>query len=271
MMIKIIIVHYGNINNTLQLINRLKHYRLLSKIIIVNNSNKGENNKIIKYFPKITVINNNKNSGYGPAINKAILFTFGNKENIKWFLILNNDLDFKKNIISEFVNFAQKNNIDILSPKILDEKGRIWFAGGEIDNNRFTAGHTQGKLDYLSGCCLLIKNEVFKKIGLFDEKYFLYYEDVDFCWRAKKAGFRLGIAEHFTVFHKTKKNQKEKQLMEYFLARNHMLFVKKQAPLPVKIREIIRLPKTIFDHWQKKEFQAIKGIKDAFLNKDCLL
>lgn len=267
MKIKIISVHFANLFKTIHLINRFKQYHLLSKIIIVNNSHKENGDKIIKRFQKITVINNKKNLGYGAAINKAILFTFKKKEIVDWFLILNNDLDFKKNIINELVNFAQKNNIDLLSPKILDEKGRIWFAGGEIDNNRFTAGHTQGKLDYLSGCCLLIKNEVIKKIGLFDEKYFLYYEDVDFCWRAKKAGFKLGIAQDLVVIHHTKKTTNQKEIMEYYLARNHLIFVKKFAPLRVKIRELIRLPKTLFDHWQKKEFKAIKGIEDAFLKK----
>ncbi|MDP3998539.1 MAG: glycosyltransferase family 2 protein, partial [bacterium] len=57
-------------------------------------------------------------------------------------------------------------------------------------------------LTYLSGCCLAIKRQVFEKIGLFDEKYFLYFEDLDFCLRAKKAGFKIALEPKVVIFHK---------------------------------------------------------------------
>jgi GT2 family glycosyltransferase len=95
----------------------------------------------------------------------------------------------------------------------------------------------------------------------------MYYEDVDFCFRARKAGFKLGIADKAIIYHQIKRSKKGKKLMDYYLARNHLLFVKKHAPLFVKIRELIRLPKTLWEHYRNKEFGALIGIKDALLKK----
>ena len=266
--VKIITVHFGQLKPTFSLLNNLNKLSNLNNLILVNNSSAKIGHQIKIKFPKIHLINNPKNLGYGAALNIGIKLAL---EHSPYFiLILNNDLVVKENFLKELLNYSQKENVDLVSPKILDEEGKVWFNGGEIDKKRFTAGHTPYKLDFLSGCCLLIKSEVFKKIGFFDEQYFMYYEDVDFCFRAKKAGFKLGIAEKAIVYHQKKKTKKGIKLMNYYLARNHLLFVKKYAPLFVKLRELIRLPKTLWEHYRKKEFSALAGIKDALLKRTVL-
>lgn len=263
MNIKIIIVHFGHLKPTFSLLKNLSNLNHLSNIILINNSSLAFGKKIKKNFPKITLINTQKNLGYAAGLNIGIKLAL--KDNPLFILILNNDVFAQKNFIKPLLDFAKKSKADLISPKILDQDGNIWFNGGEIDKNRFTAGHTLGKLDFLSGCCLLIKSEVFKKIGFFDERYFMYYEDVDFCLRARKAGFKLAIDEKTIVYHRVKKTDKKRKLVEYYLARNHLIFVKKHAPLKVKIREMIRSPKTLWEHLRKKEWEALRGIRDALL------
>jgi len=276
--LKIITVHYGKIETTLNCLSSLSHLPNLSDLIIINNSSQNITKLLKKKFKKVFVINNHQNFGYAAALNQGIKFIEAKhlrtnhlrgvySATSEVFLILNNDVTVEKNFLKKLLNYSQKHQTDITSPKILDQNGRVWFDGGEIDKNRFTAGHKKGRLDFLSGCCLLIKREVFEKIGFFDEQYFMYYEDVDFCFRARKAGFKLGIAEKAIVYHHIKHTQKSKKLMEYYLAHNHLLFVKKHAPLFVKIRELIRLPKTLWQHYRNKEFAALAGIKDFFLQK----
>lgn len=260
-MIAIIIVHYGNIETTVNCLSSISNLTNVSNLILVNNSQASIGKIIKEKFKWITVINNPKNLGYAAALNIGIKSAL--KTNPQFILILNNDIIVRKNFLKELLSYCQKHQVDVVGPKILDQHGHIWFDGGEIDKNRFTAGHKKGKIDFLSGCCLLINKRVFDKIGFFDEQYFMYYEDVDFCLRARKVGFKLGIAEKAIVYHQIKKNEKQKKLMEYYLARNHFLFLKKHAPFFVKIRELIRLPKTIRQHYQKKEFSALAGIKDA--------
>lgn len=263
-MISLIIVHYGKIETTLKCLSSLARVENLSNIIIVNNSQTSIEKTIKIKFKQVMVINNHKNLGYAAALNKGIKFVL--KNNPQFILIINNDVIVGKDFPKNLLTFAKKHQLDIVCPKILDQHGRVWFDGGEIDKNRFTAGHKKGKTDFLSGCCLLIKKKVFDKIGFFDEQYFMYYEDADFCLRAKKAGFKLGLAHKAVVFHHIKKTKKGEKLMEYYLARNHLLFLKKHAPIFVKIRELIRLPKTLLEHYQKKQFAALAGIKNFFTN-----
>ncbi|MFH2000613.1 MAG: glycosyltransferase family 2 protein, partial [Planctomycetota bacterium] len=89
----------------------------------------------------------------------------------------------------------------IIGPKVLDPSGKVWCAGGEIafhqnisrlrgygssDNGSYDKTEP---VDYLPACCILISREVFDRIGLLDEDYFCYLEDVEFCLRASRAGF----------------------------------------------------------------------------------
>lgn len=263
MIVDIITVHFGKIQFTLSLLKNIKKLGYLRRLILVNNSSPSVGNQIKREFPQIILINNKRNLGYGAALNKGIKISVN--KNSQYILILNNDVIIKKNIIKSLINFSLKGGFDIVSPKVLDTKGRNWFLGGEIDKNRFTAGHSPDKYDFLSGCCLLIKTEVFKKIGFFDQSYFLYYEDVDFCYRASKANLKLGIDKNTIIYHQTKKNQNEIKVMDYYLAKNHILFLKKYAPLRVKIRELIRLPKTIIDHIKKGQISALKGVINGYL------
>jgi GT2 family glycosyltransferase len=296
--VKIITVHYGKIKTTLNCLTSLNHLITLNDLILINNSQTNIGKIIKDKFKQVTVVNNQKNLGYAAALNIGIKLAL--KNNPQFILILNNDIVVKKNFLKELLTFSKtdekpiklnkkttavseispsgtaavksylKNNkADLISPRILDQHSNIWFAGGEIDRKRLTAGHTRRKLDFLSGCCLLIKRQVFDKIGFFDERYFMYYEDVDFCFRARKAGFRLGIADKAIIYHYIKHSQKSTKLMEYYLARNHLLFVKKHASFFVKIREFIRLPKTLWQHYRNKEFAALIGIKDALFNLWC--
>lgn len=270
-MVAVIIVHYGRIETTLNCLSSLKTALIAptDPIIIVNNSQTNIEKTIKKKFKQIAFINNKKNLGYAAALNRGLKLAI--KDNPLYLLILNNDITVNKNFLNELINHVKKQNLDLVSPKILDQDGNIWFDGGEIDKNRFTAGHKKGKTDFLSGCCLLIKKQVFEKIGFFDEQYFMYYEDADFCLRAIKAGFKLAIAEKAILYHHVKRTRKGTKLMEYYLARNHLLFVKKRAPLFVKIRELVRLPKTLWQHYRKKEFKALAGIKDFFLENNTVV
>jgi GT2 family glycosyltransferase len=266
--VKIITVHYGKIKTTLNCLSSLSHLTNLSDLILINNSQSNIDKTIKKKIKQVSIINNPQNLGYPAALNIGIKLAL--KNNPQFILIINNDVIVKKNFLKELLSFSKKQRADLISPKILDQNSKIWFDGGEIDKNRYTAGHKKGKTDFLSGCCLLIRKKVFDKIGFFDEDYFMYYEDVDFCLRARKAGFKLGIVDKAIVYHHIKRSAKGIKLMDYYLARNHLLFVKKHGPLFVKIRELIRLPKTLWEHWRKKEFSALHGIKDCLLRRQSL-
>lgn len=224
----------------------------------------------------IYVVDNTINNiGYGGGINSALKKII---KKYKYFLILNPDVSFKRPFINPLLSaFQNSSSVGIVGPKILDEKGRIWANGGILNPVRFSGGLKDiGKenskttipfeSDFVSGTAMLIKKEVFEKIGLFSEEYFLYYEDVDFCTRAKNAGFSSVTNPSAILVHSASSSVgKNSPLMQYYMARNHLLFEEKFAPIGIKIREIIRLPKTIFEA-RKRKYELL-GIRDFFLRK----
>lgn len=261
---KIIIVHTFNIKVVLKCLSSLKESADLLDVFLVNNSTRSIKDKIKTRYSEVTIINSKKRLGYATAVNIGIKYAL-KRPSPEYLLILNDDTTFKKNFLNKLIEGAEEKNLGIASPKILLPDKKIWFFGGEIDKKRFTGGHKVGKLDYLSGCCLLIRKEVFDKIGLFDESYFLYYDDVDFCYRAKKVALKLGLVSNSVIYHNVKKGAEGLKRMNYYLARSHLLFVKKHAPLYVKLRELIRLPITLLEHYKRKDVDALRGIRDFFL------
>lgn len=264
--INIVIVHYGD--NTL-LTNCL---RSLSKIINLNNVIVSNNNptplkpEILRDLQEIQVVENKKNLGYAGGINSGIRHAL--HLNPDYILIITEDTTYDKNFFKKIITYAQLNHCDVVGPTVIDQKTKnVWYQGGEIDPYRYTAGHKIGKTDYIPGCCVLVKTEVFKTIGLLDDRYFIYYEDVDFDLRAKQAGYKIGVCKDAIVYHDTYHSPATYKNMVYYLARNHWIFLFKFAPLSIEIRELIRLPKTIFEHIHKKEYDALAGLLDALRSK----
>jgi GT2 family glycosyltransferase len=123
-----------------------------------------------------------------------------------------------------------------------DNGPKIWFGGGKIDWLRMKTIHTGYKKTdsryikspFISGCAMLIKKEVFREIGLFDQNYFLYWEDADFCWRSKEAGFDSVLVPKSMVYH-FEKSQGNLEQKTYWLVFSGLLFFRKNAPKMLKL------------------------------------
>jgi hypothetical protein len=128
--------------------------------------------------------------------------------------------------------------------------------------------------DFLTGCCLLVRKDIFEKIGLFDESYFLYYEDADLCLRAQKAGYIMIVSPESVIWHKISQSVKpESKTYHYYTNRNNLLFVKKNGPFPAFFYHYVRAWFTVGyiqmrllvekDPTQKARLHAVRnGIKD---------
>lgn len=213
--------------------------------------------------------NTNDNIGYAGGIN-VILGKILKK--YEYFLVLNPDITIKNDFLTPLANTLEKNEIDIVGPIIYTDNGKIWGSEGIIDKKRYSASMSTKVLkkttfvDFVPGTAFLTKKEVFQKIGFFEEKYFLYYDEVDFCVRARRAGFRLAVNPNSTIVHFGSYTVgKNSNSMIYYMARSHMYFLEKFAPNDIKIREFIRLPKTL---WQAKNRPyELYGILDYFFRK----
>lgn len=250
-----------------------------AEIMVIDNASEDDSVQSIKsVFPKIKIIQNKKNLGYAGGNNVGARWAL--KNGADDILILNPDVVVRKGAVTQLLGAAKATGAGIVGPKILTPDGKIWSVGGVIDKKRFTAGliglgeTDRGQyganidVDFVSGTAILVKRKVFEKIGLLDERYFLYYEDVDFCLKARWAGFKVVLAPRAVVIHKESASVNKKLgLKEYYLARNHWLFLERWAPSWVKMRELIRLPKTLWEHFQKREMAALAGIRDYFATR----
>lgn len=222
MKIFIIILHYGKLETTQKCIASLaKHDREFEKIVLINNNAEIEVKQSEFSFSKnkIHIVNNKKNIGFAAGVNIGI--TYALKEHADYIFLLNNDTIIGKDFLQKLKTVLEENNqIGIVGPVIefkRDEK-TIYDLGGKVNVLIGRTSHEEvgaiprnrPKLNlhivtYISGCCMLIRREVFKNIGLFDEKFFLYYEDVDFCLRAKKAGFLSAVMHDIVIYHELSK------------------------------------------------------------------
>lgn len=239
-------------------------------IVIDNKSTDSTVSKVKKYnFAKL--IQNKKNLGFSAGNNIGIKYALKNGADVVF--LLNPDTiipaDFLKRFNETTKELLVSSEVGILGPKIYDEKGKIWSVGGKIDKKRYSAylvgfgsedigQYSVQSIDYISATAIFIKKEVFEKIGLLREDYFLYYEDVDFCFRARIGGFKLAIDSNISIIHHASSSVgKNSPVMQYYMARNHMLFVERFAPVNIKIRELIRLPKTLTAAKSKFELMGI--------------
>jgi len=244
--IGIVILHYKNIKDTKECLKSVSHAEkkdLDVKVFLIKNT------------PK-------KNLGFAGGNNLGI------KKALKWgadyLILLNNDTKVSKKLFINLTAQTEANKkIGILSPKIYFEKGYefhkkrykkadlgrvIWYAGGKIDwDNVYTNHRGVDEVDHgqynklaqtelASGCCMLIKPFVFKRIGFLDKKYFLYWEDADFCIRAKSAGIEVFYTPKAYLWHKNAGGSSVgSALHDYYMTRNRLLFGFRYAPFRTKL------------------------------------
>ena len=244
-------------------------------VLVDNNSTDGSLESAKMNFSKATFIKNAENLGFSTGNNVGIRYAL--ERMAEYILVLNNDVEVEKEFLTKLIEVAVADEkIGILSPVILDGVTKeIWFSGGTIEWLKMRAVHKKHvkTADYydgsfVSGCAMLIKADVFKRIGLFDEDFFLYWEDVDFSFRARKAGFKNVIVAASWIYHFENSEQYKKD-KTYWLVISGLTFFSKNTPLGLKpwisIYTRLRKIKNWLDVRYKKNDLAItvqKAYKD---------
>lgn len=222
----------------------------LFTIIVDNGSSKTNLKKINNNLKDAILITNMKNYGFAKGINHGIRLALN--LDADYILTLNDDTQFSADFLQKLLDQVKLHQVPIAGPKIILPNGLIWSKGGEINTRHYsgtligygqknTPGISVQKVDFISGTALLVKKEVYSQIGLFNEDYFFYYDDVDFCTRARKAGYNSFLVPSVMLTHLENSTiGKNSPLHIYHSTLSHLIFLFKFAPLPTKIREYLR-------------------------------
>ena len=293
--IAIVTVNYNSAADThtfLDSVEKLQTKDFSLEVLVIDNGSKDvfalSNHK--RRYP-VVVIRSEKNLGFTGGFNLGIKQALQNGADD--VLIINNDTILDQKLLVELVSVLDSDkHIGVTVPKIYFAKGHefhkdrytqnelgkvFWYAGGYVDWAHAQSIHrgvdevdhgqydTIEQIDFATGCCLLIKKEVLQKVGLFDDRYFLYYEDGDLNERIKRAGYTISYVPKAVLVHinASSSGGAGNSLQDYFITRNQMLFGMTYAPLRTKIalfRQSIRF-------LLKGRPEQKKGIRDFYLHR----
>lgn len=213
------------------------------------------------------IVNNSKNNiGFGAGANFGLTRAFTKKYDL--VVIANPDISLKSLSIGQIKKSITKFDIFGGAFKQNDQT----YYGGIIDKKSFSGGLKQirprsifYKTDFASGSLMFITKKAYLINGPFSEKYFLYYEDVEYCYRAKQNSLRVGINTLIKYVHLESSSHSYKK--EYFLTRNRLLFLKQYGTRSQKLYQYLKIPYTmifLLTNMTEKNSQKIRGYLDFF-------
>ncbi len=213
--VSVIIVSYNTRGFLRRCLESLRQHgsELVREIIVIDNaSGDGSVEMIEEDFPEVKLVRNPTNVGYAKAVNRGVKLAEGD-----YFLILNPDIEVLEEAVGELVSFMEEHrDVGIAGAKLLNPDGslqmscrtfytlpvvllRRTFLGKIFPNAAVVRRHLMAdwdhacdrEVDWVIGACLMVRREAYESVGGMDERFFLYFEDVDWCYRMKKHGWKV--------------------------------------------------------------------------------
>jgi GT2 family glycosyltransferase len=183
------------------------------RILVVDNaSTDGSVAAIAGHYAHVEQIVNDCNLGFAAGINVGIRYALAH--GAEWLLLANNDTHFEPDLLDWLVEAAQQEDADLVQPRILydSEPEEVWLAGGwrrqvtleiaRAQPDRSARSDRPFEVDFVTACGMLMRRRCVESVGLFDERFFMYYEDSDYCLRARAAGCRALVVPQARMWHR---------------------------------------------------------------------
>jgi GT2 family glycosyltransferase len=234
------------------------------EVIVIDNDSKDHSADVLRHeYPNITLIENKKNIGFGRANNQALPYI-----NSRYVLLLNTDAFVEKDTIAKTVQYMDANpQCGILGVKFLGRDGELqpscrffptpwniflnrtglkrFFKRARMVDDMSWDHATVKNCDWVPGCYYLVRKKVIDQIGLFDPRYFLYYEEIDHCFAAKNAGWHVTYFPYTSVVHLGGESAKSEgeitstgQQIESLRIESELLYFRKNHGLIVTIADV---------------------------------
>lgn len=261
--LSVIYIYYNTPNEIKKSIDTLKHSlgKIPYEVIIVDNASSWEISEELISLPNIKFIKNNVNCGYGRGLNQGAKIAQG-----EYLLLVNPDIEFTKNSIDKLlIRIGEDPKIGVIGPQLIDEKGEVAqsisgvpsllqslfvfsFIAKIWPNNPFLVKYhnltldrnKEHEVDVVSGACMLVRKSCFDEIGGFDERFFMYFEEADFCLRIKKEGYKILYVPKAKIIHLVGKSNQNKEWIKRTFEQSRFKFFKKYHGLiPAVLVELI--------------------------------
>ncbi|MBE2199059.1 MAG: glycosyltransferase family 2 protein [Anaerolinea sp.] len=246
-------------------------------IVLDNASTDGSVEAIRHQFPEVQVVALRENKGYAGNNNVGIQLAM--EQGAEWVFVLNEDTVLHPDCLSLMVQAAvQDPQIGVVGPMVYhyNEPKAIQSAGGrldrfwqsthigenETDNGQFSSPR---QVDWISGCAILVKREVIAQLGALDERFFYYWEETEWCLRARRAGWRVLHVPQALLWHKgVQRDYAPSPNVTYYQTRNRLLALQKHhAPPLVWVYTWFQLART-FSSWSiKPRWRHMRAHRDA--------
>ncbi|MHB1209307.1 MAG: glycosyltransferase family 2 protein [Acidimicrobiales bacterium] len=189
----------------------------VSNIVVVENGTQGSTTPSLGHH-RVTLVEPRMNLGYGRGVNRGAART----GEVEFLLVSNPDVIIHEGAIGAMIGYLDAHiDVAIVGPQVLRPDGTVypsqrvfpnfWLAGlhalleplwpGNPATRRYRAPRPDGGVDWVSGACFLIRRSVFEQVGGFDERYFMFAEDMALCWQVRAHGFRVGTTPEAVVTH----------------------------------------------------------------------
>jgi N-acetylglucosaminyl-diphospho-decaprenol L-rhamnosyltransferase len=216
-----VVVNYNAGHHLLDCVRSLEEEGVTEIVVVDNDSSDGSAQALARARPDVALVAAGANLGYGTAANRGAARCGG-----ELILVSNPDVTLEPGALKSLVAALDADDgLGLVGPRIEDPEGSLYpsprtfpalgdalghaFLGLAMPGNRFTRryrmldwDHTRaGRVDWVSGSCFLARRRAWDALAGFDEAYFMYAEDVDLCWRAQQAGWRVGFEPAARVTH----------------------------------------------------------------------
>jgi GT2 family glycosyltransferase len=202
---------------------------------------------------RITVVRNATNLGFAKAANQGIRMALG--QGAGFMILINNDTQLPPDFLSRFLASRDELRADVIVPRImqLHQPDEAWYAGGHLEYGWIfknihepydpTDSRRVRTVDFASGCCLGLSRAIISRVGLFDESFFVYWEDTDYCIRLKSLNVPIFYVNDLVIMHEgghASGGQNNAPFNRLYW-RSYIQMVRKHFGLPVAVRTMLRI------------------------------